>query len=487
MSLSQNKYLYISLLSLLVTANEVVAEPYYAAQNTRIPINRESNIRTRYTRVRPNVRAVAPSPFGAPSAPIAAKPVTANPIVAQYQPLNFILPDRSKAEYIPKNYKAMSKSAQPAPPIALPPQPNYRLPTNYNVPKVAPASAVASTHNASSATKHGWNKYVPPEMRTVAAPTLLNIKPYTGYRVDNLDWNVAGPDIPKLSELKYETVGMAEIGLEADYTHRQGIFSGVYIEGKASYAKAFSGRHTDSDFMNRLEIFDEENKSTGEFADGVFEFSRTEGDSDDGSANNFSGAIGYEIWREDNQDYISWITPIIGYSYQTMDLTMTNGELMDPRGGVGADGKNYDVATDPPIINGTPFNGLNSSYNTKWKGPFAGFVSGFGKGKHQLMLKGQLSYNDFDAEATWNLRTDFRQPLSFTQEGQGFGFDLGADYYYNITESWGVFAGLNYKKIAIKDGTDIVYFSDGVTSSSQRLNEVNWSSQLYRIGARYNF
>jgi hypothetical protein len=375
-------------------------------------------------------------------------------------------------------------------------------PATNNVNNLTPAPAQAPTpsatkmqnqpntlqpNNPQKAEQLGWQQYIPPEVKKIRnIPDNFNIKPYVGYRSDNLDWNVAGSNISKLSELTYDSIGMAEAGIEADYTHRDGILSGLYVEAKVAYAKAFSGSHVDSDFTNRLPTFDDNNNPTGQFVDGVFEFSRTEGDSDDGDSSQFSAAIGYEVWQEKFQDSKYSITPLIGYSYQTMDLTMTNGKLMDPRGGIATDGLQYDTIVVPPIIDGTPFQGLDSSYRTTWKGPFIGMAMNFVSNAHMLGLSGKIHRNDFSADATWNLRSDFRQPDSFSQQGDGFGFDVGLDYSYYLSDSWGLFAGFNYKSFSVEDGTDTIFFSDGSVLSG-KLNEVNWNSQLYRAGARYSF
>jgi hypothetical protein len=520
MQLFNGKYFWVTIISMLVTLNEAVAEPYYAANNARMPINTmslnsERNARTREVRMRPDVmrqvapqmaapQAVAPAasyqattvnttiPFSASSAPIAAKPIISAPVIASipsaepviiesttppviinksanskplisnqnavapapYQPLNIALPDKSKAEYIPKNYKAVAPVPAVAT-VAASPQSSINP-----LPKIAPA-APANNANASG---YGWNKYVPPEMRNVAPAPPFSGKLYVGYRQDNADWNVAG-DIAgqnpsKLSELEFESVGMTEVGGEAEYTHRDGMAKGAHIEGAAYYAKAMSGETRDSDFR-------EQQNEDGTIGD-LEEFSRSTSSNDDSDAMGFKVAAGYEVRMDSSDNHTKgWITPIVGYAVQKTNYNMKNGVQVIPDTGA--------------------FEGLNSNYEMEWSGPFGGLKGGFKSGSHLLDFRGELHFADYEGTGEWNLRQSFNQPVSFINSGNGLGFELGGDYTYVFEDSgWGLFGGVKYRSFGMEDGIDTVIFSDGSTSS-QKLNEVNWTSQLYRVGARYSF
>ncbi len=385
-------------------------------------------------------------------------------------PLNIATPyknlDKSKAEYMPSdNYaqeaqisQGQTTQAQLAQPQIMPQAQN--IPQDLNAPQ-------------KSASEYGWQQYIPPEKRNIAPQPAFAGRIYTGYRVDNANWNVAG-DIAgqnptKLSELAFEGVTMAEIGGEGEYTHRDGSVKGVHVEGSVYYAKGLSGETRDSDYQNAPPTTTNgAPATTPATAGGLTEISRSTSSNDDSDAMGYKIGGGYEIRMDssDNQTK-SYLTPIVGYSSQTTNYNMKNGVQVVPQTGA--------------------FQGLDSNYEMQWSGPFAGLKGGFKSGSHLLDFRGELHYANFEGTGEWNLRTSFNQPVSFINSGNGMGFELGGNYNYLFTDSgWGLFGGIKYRSFSLEDGIDTVIFSNGSTSS-QKLNEVSWSSQLYRFGARYSF
>jgi hypothetical protein len=92
----------------------------------------------------------------------------------------------------------------------------------------------------------------------------------------------------------------------------------------------------------------------------------------------------------------------------------------------------------------------------------------------------------FRGAAQWNLRQDFNQPVSFVHGGTATGLELGLDYSYTIWDNLALNAGFAYKNWRVSDGYDFVILNNGQALAT-KLNEVNWDSQLYRVGMAYNF
>jgi hypothetical protein len=345
-------------------------------------------------------------------------------------------------------------SSNPPPPA---PRPLVTTPTTY------PPSPKANA----------WEGYVPRHLRNQKRPA-INAQLYTGYRIDDVEATVAGNGLEKLYESKYNNIGMAEIGAEADYTHRSGTLSGAYLEGKASYAKAFSGDYSDASFAREIPT------ENGELVQGLFEANRVVGDSDKSDAKDVRAAIGYEIYRV--QD--TWITPIIGYSYQTLNIKTSNVTIDLPRGGYADDGSFY-VIQNPEVIPVGQSIDLNGSYNTSWSSPFLGIIGGYENKKHKIIARGELHYASFEGDGTENFEDE---TVTLTQSGNGFGFSLAADYTYAVNDWFGIMAGASYRMFSISDGDNTVLFADGSNRiGATSLDSVDWTTQLYRIGARINF
>lgn len=96
----------------------------------------------------------------------------------------------------------------------------------------------------------------------------------------------------------------------------------------------------------------------------------------------------------------------------------------------------------------------------------------------ELNAKSQISFNQYDAKANWNLRSDFAHPKSFVHDATVFDFDSELKFSYQIANHFklGFFGGFSqYSNIG--NGVDKLYYNDGNISFT-RLNEVK-SKSLY--------
>lgn len=288
-----------------------------------------------------------------------------------------------------------------------------------------------------------------PLTQTIAAERNLDLT--LGLRKDTLRWNIADsdgtPDI--LSELTWSDIKIAELRLRSDYTAN----SGWHIRATAAYGWIYDGKNQDSDY-----------DGSGR----TLESSRSNNDAKDGNTLDFSLALGhrFRINRDTTQRSI-YLTPLLGYSQHEQKLRLTNGYQTIPATG--------------------SFAGLNSTYQTKWKGPWLGLeLLGEGASNLRSFLLVEYHKADYYADANWNLRTDFRHPKSFEHWANGQGYAASLGVFSAPKSGWGFRLSLDYQEWKTDPGTDRTFFASGAITDT-RLNEVIWRSQSINLGLHRAF
>ncbi len=290
-------------------------------------------------------------------------------------------------------------------------------------------------------------------------PFVIETKLAGGYRSDELSWNIAsdstGTQEPNiLSELQWKAIkGLAAIG-EVSYRHRQGVMSGLYFNASAQRSATISGANQDSDYL---------------LNDRQGEFSRSNNSSDSGWFRDLSGSVGwvFPLAPEENGRLTTSLTPFVGYRQTRQFFTIRDGNQTIPATG--------------------PFSDLRSSYQTEWKGPFAGLDYSHALTESQrLRLRGSYGLVDYRGKGNWNLRTEFNHPLSFMHDAQGRNLAFNFWYNWEILTALELALGVEFQHGVTRAGNDRVFFNDG-TELSTRLNEVNWWGTLYSVGLNYAF
>ena len=281
-----------------------------------------------------------------------------------------------------------------------------------------------------------------------------------GYRSDDLNWNIAGdltgnnPNI--LSELEWEDLSIFQVKL-ANTT----VYRGIYLKGALAYGWIYSGDVQDSDYLDD---------------DRSIEYSRTNNAADDGNTLDASVAVGYRFLF---QSGFIGISPMVGYSYHQQNLTMTDGN------------QTVESIFTPPS---GPFDGLDSSYDTEWKGPWVGLDLSFQSPAgtrpkptegYELTFGVEYHWADYDAEGDWNLRTDFAHPKSFEHQADGSGIVVSTEFNFFFNPRWALHFSANYQTWETDPGTDRTFYADG-TISEARLNEVNWTTYALMLGIVYS-
>ena len=230
----------------------------------------------------------------------------------------------------------------------------------------------------------------------------------------------------------------------------------IALRGYANYGWVFDGDNQDSDYLG-------DNRT--------FEFRRSNNSTDDDYVWDASLAIGYPF--RFGQTVLGTLTPLLGYSYHVQNLDITDGYQTIPDLG--------------------PFPGLDSSYDTEWYGPWIGFDLRFKARKiaafaHRFETYFTYEYHwvDYNAEANWNLRDDFRHPKSFEHDADGNGWKIGVGFNLWLHRNCALNFNYDYQDWSTDGGIDKVFFSDGSTAKT-KLNEVNWTSYALSLGVSLRF
>jgi hypothetical protein len=280
-----------------------------------------------------------------------------------------------------------------------------------------------------------------------------------GYRVDQLDWNIAGNNndndyVNVLSELSWRDLEIFQVQLQ-NVTILQKRY---YVRFSISKGYIYAGENQDSDYNSN---------NRGD------EWSRSNNSADSGDVIDLSIGAGYRFRFYGDR---LGIIPLVGLSQHEQNLNMTDGYQT-----IGAE---EDLG---------PFQGLDSSYNACWTGPWLGLDVTYTselpyRWAQQIGFDVGFEYHwaDYQATAKWNLRTDFDQDKSFIHNADGTGIVVNGGCRIALSTHWGIQLRGNYQQWRTDAGTDRVYGSNGTVSETV-LNEVNWSSVAGLLGVELRF
>jgi hypothetical protein len=282
-----------------------------------------------------------------------------------------------------------------------------------------------------------------------------------GYRTDKLNWSIAGnlqgsnPNVR--SELTWSDLNIYQLKL----ANRTVIGDRVYVRGHLDYGTVVSGNNQDSDYNG-------DNRTQ--------EFSRS-----------LNGVDGNDVWdgsvgvgpRFSFFNATMAVCPMLGYAVSEQDLNIVDG---------------YQAFTVPPLTTPIgPIAGVDSRFQTRWKGPWLGADLFFSIPSTEtpftkvgVMFTGEYHWVNYDADANWNLREDFAHPVSFSQSADGNGYAVGASILFEIKNRWGINVGMNVKEMTTDSGLDRTFYADG-SSNDTRLNEVRWRSFAVEAGVSCRF
>jgi hypothetical protein len=284
----------------------------------------------------------------------------------------------------------------------------------------------------------------------------------SGLRKDSLDWSIAGtsagtnPNV--LSELDWSNVDSYQVTL----ANRSRFLRHIHCRTTFSYAGIQDGTLRDSDY-------DGDHKT--------MERSRSISESKGYEMWDFSTAGGYAFVLYHDRLLVA---PMLGVSYHKQNLRITNGFQ------VVSDG-----STAPAV--GPLSSQLDSGYFARWMGPWIGVDLRYlteKRGPDYLTMAFGLSvefhHTDYYGEGNWNLRSDLAHPKSFEHEADGYGICISGEWLITLAAHWDLAFNVNYQHWSTSSGTDRKFLASG-ESSVARLNEVNWTSSSFMVGANFHF
>ena len=128
---------------------------------------------------------------------------------------------------------------------------------------------------------------------------------------------------------------------------------------------------------------------------------------------------------------------------------------------------------------------LDSRFDTNWNGMLIGASATYlANEQWTLFFNLDLSLLDYEGEGRLNLRPDLKRK-SFSQSGDGIGFDLSLSAHYQHSDRLAFYGLLIFSDWNV-DGSEKRYPSGGGSVDSD-LDEAHFSSLLIGGGARYVF
>lgn len=164
------------------------------------------------------------------------------------------------------------------------------------------------------------------------------------------------------------------------------------------------------------------------------------------------------VWREDRVYH--FLDLFAGYSWYEDKFRMRNG---------------VQLIANPDFIGAPlgPFNGHDSTYEFRWRGPRLGL-------REEVLLpwnlhaSGRFAYSpsaEFRGEGVWNLRTDLRKDPSFRDSAVGSGLDAVVSLAFSPLRMASVELGYHWMRFTAHRGTARTFFSSGAVGEIE-LEEV---------------
>lgn len=288
----------------------------------------------------------------------------------------------------------------------------------------------------------------PSKFCTTDWPSSFNIDFGGGFRKDKFEWSIAGFDrFPKiLSKLQWKDLRIAQFGGSASYVSCRN----YAIRIEADCGRIYHGKVIDADYA-------------GDHRQHLFSLS--ESNAGKGYVYDLSGAVGYRITSTCGR-FIA--TPFIGYSEHAQYLHLYDGHQLFP-------------------VNFS-FPGLNSTYTTRWSGPWLG-ADFEARVERCAFLFGGFQWHLFNyrARGKWNLRQDIG-PFHHKAYGMGYLATLGGKW--ELWNNWSIGVMGSYRNFRTRHGHEHLIFHDpldGPVDLRMRFNQAQWHGYSVSAIAAWRF
>ena len=269
-----------------------------------------------------------------------------------------------------------------------------------------------------------------------------------GARRDDLRWSIANGGVNIASEVEWKDTRSTQLRASA----KMNLGYGLLVRGIYSTGAVKSGRNRDSDYAA---------------SDHTQEYSRSDSKSG-GAVRDASLGLGWKFKAVKSEaGGAVMLVPLVGLSIHQQNLTMVDGQQTIPATGA--------------------ITRLNNSYNTQWKGAWAGLDARWVMGSNWgLNATFEQHWADYTAEADWNLRTDLAHPVSFRHVANARGTVVSIGLEYRFTRNFLLGAQAERQRWETWSGYDQTNFAYGGTAY-YTLNPVTWNSSYTALALVYQF
>ncbi len=286
-----------------------------------------------------------------------------------------------------------------------------------------------------------------------------------GARTDRISWSRAGSgSIPNTEfESMATDLEIYQVKVVGDLVFLQDQSKAIYLNGSYADGKIRSGGHQESTYgaNNRNDEYDRL-------------FSRVEGGVMDYDLS-LNGDINFPI----SETKMFSVTPMIGYAVYDQSLNFRHGyrtKAGSPAHGnfIGSHVGEFEV------------NGLNSTYQSRWKGSFVGLGTSFVvNNKHYLKVAGKYHRARYKAKGDWNTDSTYLHPVSFEHTARADGFIGDVEYRFKQFKNLSYVISGNVRSYKTGNGKMTERKTTG--NSVYRLNEVKWNSFYLAAGISLDF
>jgi outer membrane protease len=270
-----------------------------------------------------------------------------------------------------------------------------------------------------------------------------SIKPFAGLQQSKFDWSIAGnaagtsPNI--LSELIWKNLKGPSFGLDIKYN----ITERLSVKATNQYSSITKGEAEDTDYAddNRQNAFyyDPLNANKGYLYDADLQSS-------------------YQLLKLGQFK----INPIVGLSYHQQKFYL------------------LESANNPDS------KGLNSTYQTRYKGFDFGAEFVFKANKFSVGATVLGGFYNYSAKANWNLIPDFAKPVSFTHKANSFSLSGDINLAVPLNKSLRIEVDYKINNINTYSGVDKAYFNSRPTEETQ-FNGASFRKNAVLLGLNFGF
>ena len=273
-----------------------------------------------------------------------------------------------------------------------------------------------------------------------------------GISFSNFSWGISQSSLDNrpLSQLSYQDIETDTTSVEMNISKLLGFKPNYWdISTQMSYGKVQSGTLVDNDYSYSASGQSLSTQTTASLKGSI----------------NYGLEIGAN--RSLSSSRISHLDVLLGFTLIRDNYKQTNG---------------FQTYSQERLLSSpVEIEGLNSSYEALWLGPYIGLAQHYNLGQNKFTFSSKLRGHVYSGEGRWNLREEFAQPKSFEHSAYGAGVEVKANHVLNLTSSMRIEQHVGFDHSRTLNGKDTVFYADG-NSIETNLLPAEKNNFFYNIG-----